>query len=230
MLLFLTLGLAVVMAYQAWDATRSHERIAQGALHEHALSAAWQLTSAMERDLYGMYFGPGLEAVAKSGGAFADEPLRGDKDFQKILGDFGWTLAAEGLDFLFRLDLREGKLETRGKNRPDSDTVQWLQGLLKGEVSSGYSSVKGTPAGIRILDRGEGERVLVYIIEPDLGRFIVLWRTSRPLVENIFEFNQCVVGRMPRGWYRARKLGKDYFPGLGALVAGRREDAEEIAT
>lgn len=65
------------------------------------------------------------------------------------------------------------------------------------------------------------------IIEPDLGRFVVLWRTSRPLKENIFELSQCVVGRMPRGWHRARTLGKDYYAGLGALVAARAEEERE---
>lgn len=64
------------------------------------------------------------------------------------------------------------------------------------------------------------------IIEPDLGRFMVVWRASRPLQENIFELNQCVVGRMARGWYRARALGKEYYPGLGALVAARAAEGE----
>ena len=168
-LLFLTLGLAGVMAYQAWAATRSHERIAEGALHEHALSAAWQLTSAMERDLYGMYFGPGLEAVAKSGGAYGDMPLDDLKGFQKTLSEFGYTLAAEGLDFIFRLDLWEGRLETRGKEPLSSENSQWLQQYLKERVSKGSSALKGLPAGIEIVDTGEGERALVYIIEPDVG-------------------------------------------------------------
>ncbi len=34
-------------------------------------------------------------------------------------------------------------------------------------------------------------------------------------------------GSMPRGWYRARALGKDYYPGLGALVAAHAEEAGE---
>jgi hypothetical protein len=62
------------------------------------------------------------------------------------------------------------------------------------------------------------------VIEPDLGRFTLAWRTSRPLHENIFELTQCVVGRMPRGWYRARALGKDYHASLGELVSSRAEE------
>jgi len=65
------------------------------------------------------------------------------------------------------------------------------------------------------------------IIEPDLGRFVILWRASVPLRKNIFEVGQVVVGRMPRGWYRARELGKTYYLSLKALVDSRRAEREE---
>jgi hypothetical protein len=32
---------------------------------------------------------------------------------------------------------------------------------------------------------------------------------------------------MPRGWYRARQLGKTYYPSLKALVDTRRADRRE---
>src|SRR5262249_21923513 len=56
------------------------------------------------------------------------------------------------------------------------------------------------------------------VIEPDLGRFLLLWRASMPLRRNMFEVAQVVVGRMPGGWYRAREFGKTYYPSLKALV------------
>lgn len=62
------------------------------------------------------------------------------------------------------------------------------------------------------------------IIEPDLGRFMLLWRASLPLRKNMFEVAQVVAGRMPRGWYRARELGKTYYPSLKALVDARRAE------
>ena len=34
----------------------------------------------------------------------------------------------------------------------------------------------------------------------------------------MFEVAQVVAGRMPRGWYRARELGKTYYPSLKELV------------
>jgi hypothetical protein len=64
------------------------------------------------------------------------------------------------------------------------------------------------------------------MIEPDEGRFSMTWRASRPLRQNIFEVVTCVVGRMPRGWYRARTLGKDYYSSIHEFVAARVEEAE----
>ena len=64
-LLVLTLGLVGVLAYQAVDATRSHQRMAERTLKEHALFAAWELSSAVRRDLFLQVLAPGFEVVAK---------------------------------------------------------------------------------------------------------------------------------------------------------------------
>jgi len=61
------------------------------------------------------------------------------------------------------------------------------------------------------------------VIEPDLNRFTMTWRSHIPLRKNIFEIEQILVGEMPKGWYRARELGKTYYPSLGALVAAKKE-------
>jgi len=65
------------------------------------------------------------------------------------------------------------------------------------------------------------------IIEPDLGRFVMVWRASLPLRRNMFEVARVVAGRMPSGWYRARKLGKTYYPSLKDLVDTRRTERQE---
>jgi hypothetical protein len=65
------------------------------------------------------------------------------------------------------------------------------------------------------------------IIEPDLGRFILLWRSALPLKRNMFEVSQVVVGRMSRAWYRARALGKTWYPSLKDLVNARMKEKEE---
>ena len=65
------------------------------------------------------------------------------------------------------------------------------------------------------------------IVEPDLNRFIMLWRAALPLKKNMFEIAQVIVGRMPRAFYRARELGKTWYPSLKALVDARRAERAE---
>ncbi len=66
------------------------------------------------------------------------------------------------------------------------------------------------------------------IIEPDLNRFIMVWRAALPLKKNMFEIGKVIAGRMPRAFYRARELGKTWYPSLKELVDERHaERAEE---
>jgi hypothetical protein len=56
------------------------------------------------------------------------------------------------------------------------------------------------------------------VLEPDLGRFSLSWRAHLPLKKSVFEVAQVVVGRMPRGWYRARETGKVYRRSLAEVI------------
>jgi hypothetical protein len=67
------------------------------------------------------------------------------------------------------------------------------------------------------------------VIEPSARRFVVCWRASRPLKRNIFEVVQVLVGEMPRAWWRARELGKTYYPSLAEMAAAKKRRAEEMA-
>jgi len=58
---------------------------------------------------------------------------------------------------------------------------------------------------------------------------ILIWRAALPLRKNIFEVNQAIVGRMSKGWYRARKLGKTHYPSLQQMVRSKRAEKEEEA-
>jgi len=62
------------------------------------------------------------------------------------------------------------------------------------------------------------------IIEPDLCRFMMVWRATCPLKKNMIELEQAVVGPMSPGYFRAREMGKDYFPSL--LQLGRPTGGE----
>ncbi|MDT4828821.1 hypothetical protein FQZ97_622190 [compost metagenome] len=80
------------------------------------------------------------------------------------------------------------------------------------------------------LKKGGHETVQAVIdtlaIDTDGRTVEVTWRTSRPLRRNLFEIAQVLVGTMSTAWWRARALGKDYYPSLSALVKSRREPEE----
>ncbi|WP_182867483.1 DUF2169 family type VI secretion system accessory protein [Rhodopirellula sp. JC639] len=59
------------------------------------------------------------------------------------------------------------------------------------------------------------------IIDTDKRQFSLVWRASHPLRQNMFEINMGIVGRMPRGWYRARETGKSYYGNLNELIMDR---------
>ena len=61
------------------------------------------------------------------------------------------------------------------------------------------------------------------VIEPDANRLMITWRAALALKNNIFEMKQIVVGRMPRGWYRARDSAKSWYPSISHLMDARRE-------
>lgn len=65
------------------------------------------------------------------------------------------------------------------------------------------------------------------VIEPDNGIFTMTWRASLPLKKNIFEIPQVLAGKMSRGWWRARELGKTYYPSLAHLARANKAEAEE---
>lgn len=65
------------------------------------------------------------------------------------------------------------------------------------------------------------------IFEPNNGLFTVTWRANLPLKKNIFEIPQILVGNMSKGWWRARELGKTWYPSLAHLEKSKREAAEE---
>jgi hypothetical protein len=65
------------------------------------------------------------------------------------------------------------------------------------------------------------------VIEPDLDRMLLTWRASVALRRNMFEMTQVLVGSMSRAWWRARELGKTYYPSIDALIRAHQAEAEE---
>jgi hypothetical protein len=43
----------------------------------------------------------------------------------------------------------------------------------------------------------------------------------------MFEMTQVLVGTMSRAWWRARELGKTYYPSVGVMLRERQAEKEE---
>lgn len=164
-LLVLTLGLVGVLAYQALDAARSHQKVAEQTLKEHAHFAAWELSSALRRELYMQVLAPGLEVVAKSGGVYSGIPLKPISSVKKVAEDFGWWPAASDLDFVFRYPLDSGPLEYVGDVAPDAATADWIVGLLKARAAY-QPGIKKPFWSMNLHGSGDQERILVVAVDP----------------------------------------------------------------
>jgi hypothetical protein len=64
------------------------------------------------------------------------------------------------------------------------------------------------------------------VIEPDAHRLCLVWRASLALRRSIFEVAEVLAGGMSKAWWRARAVGKTYYPGLGALARGNSRPEE----
>ena len=168
-LLVLTLGLVGVLAYQAVDANRSHQRMAERTLKEHALFAAWELSSAVRRDLFEQVLAPGFEVVAKAGGISRDLPLKDPRSVEKIAKDFGWWPAAEGIDYIFRYSLASAEFKTSGDVAPSSATQAWLIDLMKPQAVPGSGAVKKLQWSMAFHGTGDQERIVAYAFNPGAG-------------------------------------------------------------
>ncbi len=166
LLLLLTLGLAGMMAYQAWDAARSHRRVAEQTLKEHALFAAWELSSTLRRELFAQFMAPGLELVGKFGGAYGMAPLASPAKLQKPAKEFDWWPGMGELDYVFRYNLESGEFESSGSVEPSDPTREWLKGLVEAWAAPVPSGVKKYPMGMVFHGTGAEERVVTLAVEP----------------------------------------------------------------
>ncbi len=66
------------------------------------------------------------------------------------------------------------------------------------------------------------------MIRPDESQFMLTWRSSILLRKNMFEVIQVLVGRMSRGWHRARQMGKTYYSSMGEMAKMKKIEEEEF--
>jgi hypothetical protein len=66
------------------------------------------------------------------------------------------------------------------------------------------------------------------LIEPEQGRFSIVWRVTEPLKRNLLELGGALVGQMSRGWRLAKELGKEYCPSLTDAIAYPRRGSRKL--
>lgn len=64
-------------------------------------------------------------------------------------------------------------------------------------------------------------RLDTILFEPELERFTLTWRVTRPLRKNMHEIGQVLVGKKSSAWWRARTQGKTYYPSLADVMASK---------
>jgi len=67
------------------------------------------------------------------------------------------------------------------------------------------------------------------LLEPDLKRFALTWRTTMAMKRSVFDIKEIVIGQS-KAWYRTRRFpGKTYYRSLHELVQARGKKQREAA-
>ena len=126
-ILVLTVALAAFLAYEAWDAARSHRATAERAIRDYAKFAAWEFSVSAKEALYSTLawaFGPTAVIEARSLDRPLPEPSILDQEKSSHL-----LCARDSSRYFFRLDLRDGSFVTSGAT-PQQSMRRWLLDTL----------------------------------------------------------------------------------------------------
>ncbi|QQZ39898.1 DUF2169 domain-containing protein [Pseudomonas sp. SK3(2021)] len=206
---------------------------------DNPIGCGWYPRSADNADIVGMPM-PSTEALGKPidspSGDFRPMALgpigRGWPQRARFAGTYDEAWLADCFPFL-PADFDQRYFQAA----PEDQQTHYLRG---GEDVLLLNLTPQERAGFRIPDmqvpvtfflkKGGHETVQAVIdtllIDTDALQVQLTWRVSRPLRRNLFEIAQVLVGTMSTGWWRARELGKDYYPSLSALVKAKRAPEE----
>jgi signal transduction histidine kinase len=132
-ILILTVALAAFLAYEAWDAARSHRATAERAIRDYARFAAWEFSVSAKEVLYsnlGWAFSPTGPLDARD----LEKPLPGPKilDHEKTSH---LLCAGDSSRYFFRHDLRDGSFVTSG-DTPTAAMRTWMVDTLPKSAST----------------------------------------------------------------------------------------------
>jgi len=172
-ILMLTVALAAFLAYEAWDAARSHRATAERAIRDYAKFAAWEFSVSAKQVLYSTLawaFSPTGTLDARD----LDGPLPGPSilDHEK---SSHLLCARDSSRYFFRLDMRDGSFVTSG-DEPAASMRKWMLDTLPKNAKTYkadwvYEVISGSVDG--------HPRAIVYQLKRD--------RAGRPAVAYGFE-------------------------------------------
>ncbi len=152
-ILLLTLGLAGVLTYEAWDAARRHRAAAEETLREYAAFAAWEFNASVKEQFYSTliwFFGP----VAHTEMLWPGETLAPPGILVPGLkAEYRCDPTADPA--VFRVDIASGKLLTHSVE-PSGELAIWIRDTILADIRAGrygrdynYSAIFGTVGGER---------------------------------------------------------------------------------
>jgi len=162
-LLLLTLGLAGAIALQAYRNFLDHRATAERVLHDYARLAAARFAERTEMALYWSAFSPALDALSRAKAGVAGTPLPAPSQLPAAT-DLHSADFHKLARYTFRLDLRNGRLETAGAT-PSPAVRKWLRDTLPVHSRTLYSPKYRLGAIVHTVDGAS--RAIVYTVPKD---------------------------------------------------------------
>lgn len=144
-LLALALVLVAVLAYQAQDAARSHERIAEATLSDYASFADWQLAQQAKTNILSTVMTSLMAQASRVDPEHPQQSLmspdQAEEEARAITGP--WCQCLGGVHYFFRYDWGDGTFRTTANELPDA-AIAWARDTLVAYAGS-LAPVTGLP-------------------------------------------------------------------------------------
>lgn len=129
-LLILALVVCAVLAYQAWDAARSQQAVAENALRDYAKIADWQLSqqskNALLTQVIASLVSPASRVNPDSLERSLVPPAEAESEARKLMG---WCGCLGGVHYFFRYDWKDGTFRTTETELSDAD-LAWARDTM----------------------------------------------------------------------------------------------------
>lgn len=129
-LLITAMVVAAVLAYQAWDAARSHLRTAENTLLDYAKLADWQLTQQAKNKLLTQVATSLMRQASAVNPESLERSLLAPVDVEDVARQMvGWCRCLGGVQYFFRYDWSDGTFRTTDTDLPDAD-LAWARDTM----------------------------------------------------------------------------------------------------